>query len=304
MYRILIADDEGIMLESLKNIIYQNFDGNCEVATAKTGRAAIEQAETFHPDIVFMDIQMPGINGIEAMKEIRKFNSAALFYVISAYDKFDYAQDAISLGVERYLMKPVSKKTVIATVEEAIGKVDRNRKQRSDRLRIQEKLETVIPVVENGFISNVLLQDDWQDMEYYRQLLDVTEEYGYAMVVQFGTEYRDGRLISPVGMNVQAQTFYPEFRSIVKSYLRCIIGSVISNRIVIVVPFARSAMEYEERIQIIENTRAMGGAFRGTAGSQIPGWYRTDLQNGRYADLLPGSVSGASGKQKQGDSYR
>lgn len=257
MYRILIADDEGIMLESLKNIIYQNFEDNCEVATAKTGRAAIEQAETFHPDIVFMDIQMPGINGIQAMKEIRKFNSAALFYVISAYDKFDYAQDAISLGVERYLMKPVSKKTVISVVEEAIEKVDQKRQQRSDRLRIQEKLETVIPVVENGFISNILLQNDWQDVEYYRQLLEVTEEYGYAMVVQFGTEYQNGKLISPVGMNVQAQNFYPEFRAIVKSYLRCIIGSVTSNRIVIVVPFARAQIEYEERIQIIEDTRAL-----------------------------------------------
>ena len=53
MYRILIADDEGIMLESLKNIINQNFPGACEVTTAKTGRAAIEQAEAFHPDIVF-----------------------------------------------------------------------------------------------------------------------------------------------------------------------------------------------------------------------------------------------------------
>lgn len=277
MYRILIADDEGIMLESLKSIIYQNFGESCEVATAKTGRAAIEQAETFHPDVVFMDIQMPGINGIEAMKEIRKFNSSALFYVISAYDKFDYAKDAISLGVERYLMKPVSKKTVIAVVEEAIGKVDQNRQQRSDRLRIQEKLETVIPVVENGFISNILLQNDWQDVEYYRQLLEVTEEYGYVCVFQFGTEYRDGRLISPVGMNVQAQSFYPEFRSIVKSYQRCIIGSVTSNRIVVVVPFAESVMEYEERIRIIENTRKMGGAFRGTVKGQIPGGNRAYL---------------------------
>ena len=69
--------------------------------TAKTGRVVIEKAETFHPDIVFMDIHMPGINGIQAMREIRKFNNSALFYVISAYDKFDYAKDAIDLGVEK-----------------------------------------------------------------------------------------------------------------------------------------------------------------------------------------------------------
>lgn len=58
MYRVLLADDEGIMLESLKKIITKNFGTECELACAKTGRAVVELAETFRPDIAFMDIQM------------------------------------------------------------------------------------------------------------------------------------------------------------------------------------------------------------------------------------------------------
>ena len=103
--------------------------------TAKTGRAVIEKAETFHPDIVFMDIHMPGINGIQAMREIRKFNNSALFYVVSAYDKFDYAKEAINLGVEQYLTKPISKSKIISVVEEATAKVDKVRDQRSNLLK-------------------------------------------------------------------------------------------------------------------------------------------------------------------------
>ena len=57
--------------------------GNCE--NRKGGN---REGGDFHPDIVFMDIHMPGINGIQAMREIRKFNNSALFYVVSAYDKF------------------------------------------------------------------------------------------------------------------------------------------------------------------------------------------------------------------------
>lgn len=106
--------------------------------TAKTGRVVIEKAETFHPDVVFMDIHMPGINGIQAMREIRKFNNSALFYVVSAYDKFDYAKEAIDLGVEKYLTKPISKGKIISVVEEAIEKVDKIRNQRSNLLKIQE----------------------------------------------------------------------------------------------------------------------------------------------------------------------
>lgn len=135
MYRLLIADDEGIMLESFTEIIRKQFEDRITVSTAKSGRAAIEQAESFHPDIIFMDIRMPGINGIQAIREIRSFNSTALFYILSAYDEFDYAKEAISLGVSKYLMKPVSRQTIIDTVTEAIAEVDRLRSQRSDQLR-------------------------------------------------------------------------------------------------------------------------------------------------------------------------
>ena len=59
MYKIMLADDEGIVIDSLTFIIRQNFGENCEIASAKTGRSVIELAESFRPDIAFMYIQMP-----------------------------------------------------------------------------------------------------------------------------------------------------------------------------------------------------------------------------------------------------
>lgn len=255
MYRILVADDEGIMLEAFKSVISSTFGDSCITETAKTGRAVTEKAETFHPDIVFMDIHMPGINGIQAMREIRKFNTTALFYVVSAYDKFDYAKEAIDLGVERYLTKPISKAKIISAVEEAIEKVDKKRNQRSNLLKIQEKLETVIPVVENSFVGSLLFQQEEQTADYYRQLLDIEEKQGYVMVIQFGQSYENGRLISPVGMNVKAQSFYDELRDVVKSSFSCAVGSVMSNRIPVIVPCSLPENPYEERIDLVEQAR-------------------------------------------------
>ena len=219
MYRILIADDEGIMVESLREIILRQYKDVVEIATAKTGRTAIEQAENFHPDIVFMDIQMPGINGIAAIREIRSFNSSCLFYVISAYEKFDYAQDAISLGVEQYIMKPVSRDIILKTVSDAMKKVDRIREKRSDQLKIQEKLETILPVVENGFVTGMLLSDDLQDEEYYRQLLEIRERDAYVEVIWFGPkqEQEQDQMLSPVESRVKAQDNYMQIRSAIKS---------------------------------------------------------------------------------------
>lgn len=256
MYRILLADDEGIMLESLKTTIESNFKGQVEIACAKTGRAVIELAETFRPDIAFMDIQMPGINGIQAMKEIQKFNSSTIFIVITAYDKFGYAQESINLGVLEYLTKPVNRKVIIDVLVRAMGMVEDERKKRSENLKIQEKLETVIPIIESGFIYNLLLQDGFPtDTGNYKELLDIEEDYGFMMVIQFGESIENGVLTNAVGMSVKAQGFYGDFREVVKGYFQCCIGPIMSNKIALYVPWDRHVLEYDDRIQVIEKMR-------------------------------------------------
>lgn len=289
MYRILLADDEGIMLESLKNIISKNFAGQCEVVTAKSGRIVIEQAEVTHPDIIFMDIQMPGINGIQAIREIRKFNTSALFYVISAYDKFDYAKEALNLGVEKYLTKPVTKSTVISVVQEAMEKVDRMRTNRSRQLEIQEKLEIVVPVVESGFINNIMFQSDVADLNYYKLLLDIREDYGYMMAIEFGSDYENGRLVSPVGMSVKAQEFYPEMCAVVKSYFPCITGPIMSNRVVAAVKHAEEKMSFEERARTMETAREMAARLE----ERFQARFRVGIGSIRRMEELSGSCQEA-----------
>lgn len=258
MYRILLADDEGIMLEAEKRIIESNFGTECEICCAKSGRMLIEQAETFRPDIAFIDIQMPGINGIDAMREITRTHKGIIFVIISAFDKFDYAKEAINLGVLEYLTKPVSKKVILDVLTRAMHRVDERRQKRSADLQIREKLETVIPIIENGFISSILLQEAAAEYSHYRELLDIREPYGYTLVLGFGDAIEGGKLTNPVGITVKAQAFYPKCREVIRDYWeKIIIGPMLSNRIVMVVPHKEKEMKYEERIQIIERCRTM-----------------------------------------------
>ena len=118
MYRIMLADDEGLELTALKYMIERKFGSQCEIQTARSGRAAIELADSFRPDIAIMDIQMPGINGIYAMQEILPNHPDMQFIVLSAYDNFDYAQKSIQLGVQEYLTKPVKKDLLLKTLED------------------------------------------------------------------------------------------------------------------------------------------------------------------------------------------
>ena len=109
----------------------------------------MEEAEKYPPDICFMDIQMPGLSGIQAIREIQKFNRSVVFVIITAYDKFNYAKEAVNLGVMEFLTKPVNKKVILEICSKAMEKVDSTRQKRSDDLRIREKLETVVPMIES-----------------------------------------------------------------------------------------------------------------------------------------------------------
>lgn len=279
MYRILLADDEGIMLESLKNIINSNFGSECEIACAKTGRGGVELAESFRPDIAFIDIQMPGLSGIQAMKEIRKFNQSTIFIVISAYDKFHYAQESINLGVMEYLTKPVNKKRIVEVCMKAMRQVDETRQKRSDDLKIREKLETVVPILESGYIYNLLLQDDFHTYQSnYRELLNIKKEYAFMAVVEFGDSLENGVLTNAVGASVRASGFYPEFREIARGFFDCLVGPVMGNRIVLLVPHETGRVEYEERVEILTRMRNLiyrlenriDSKFRGGIGRVCP----------------------------------
>ena len=187
MYKIMLADDEGIVIDSLKFIIEKEFGDECIVEYAKTGRSVIELAENFRPDIAIMDIQMPGINGIEAMKEIRTFAGGTIFIVMSAYDKFDYAKEAIRLGVMEYITKPMERTKIVAAIKNAMRRIDSDREKRSNELMIKEKLETVEPIIESGLVYNILLQEQFrEDIESYKSILGLESDYGFMLAVVCG----------------------------------------------------------------------------------------------------------------------
>lgn len=265
MYRIMLVDDEGIVLNSLSFIIEKNFEGQFEIETAKTGRGAIETADRFRPDLIFMDIQMPGINGIDAMKEIRSILPQTIFVVLTAYDKFDYAKEAINLGVLDYLNKPFNQKAIIDVINQAITELDARRERRRQELQTKERLETVVPIIENGFIFNVIFQEPFdEDVENYKNLLGIDAMYGYMIAVVFGEDQKGNHMTNAVGSSVKAQTiYYPKVRQELKdTYPGAIVGNIISNKIPVYIPKNSSKMDYDERIELIEKSRVAARSMR------------------------------------------
>lgn len=257
MYKIMIADDEGIAIEGLKFIIEKNFKNKCIIESAKSGREVIELSETFRPDIVFMDIRMPGINGIDAIKEIKKTQPEVKFIILTAYDKFSYAQTAVELGVLKYMNKPIDQKQVVYTLNDAMKEIDKKRTARSENLRIKETLETVVPILENGFVYGILFKkEDDSETEMFKRLLGIESEYGYIAVLEFGENVVGDRMTNVTGTCVTIQKYYREIKEEINvTTLGAIVSTPMANRIFVYIPEEGYENNYNKRLEVVENAR-------------------------------------------------
>lgn len=271
MYKILLADDEGIVRESLKYIVDKEFPGQFEAYEAKTGRHVIELAEEVRPDIAFMDIRMPGINGIDAMREIRKTNSNIVFVVISAYDKFDYAKQALNLGVIDYINKPFNKTQIVAVLQKAMTEVDRVRAQRSKELEIKEKLDSIVPIIENGLIQELLSHEHFKEnIEEYKKILEINEKYGLMLAIVGNEKESGGYMRGAVPASVKTQKNFDTVLLVISDNFKCITGSVMGNKIPVLIPCQKSSLTPDEYQKIVDSaklaqqelTEALGIDFR------------------------------------------
>ncbi len=113
MKKILIVDDAAFMRHSLRSIIDKA--GTFEViGEAENGQMAIKKYKELGPDIVTMDITMPEMDGIQALKEIKKIDPNATIIMISAMGQESYVKDAIIAGAKGFIIKPWKEDTVIS----------------------------------------------------------------------------------------------------------------------------------------------------------------------------------------------
>ena len=118
MYRVLVVDDEEPVLDSYVFML-KGCAGFTLAGKARSGFEALKLIHELEPDLVFMDINIPCLDGLEVIADVHKKFPAMIFVLSTAYERFDLAQRAIPLGVFDYLVKPVSKKTFLATLDTA-----------------------------------------------------------------------------------------------------------------------------------------------------------------------------------------
>lgn len=121
MYKILIADDNPLIRMGLVNMIQWESLPLVLAGTAENGQQALELCENVEPDILITDIEMPKKDGLYLMNELQRQNPSMQIIVVSAYDDFAYAKEAMKAGSLNYILKPVNPEELMETIKRAVA---------------------------------------------------------------------------------------------------------------------------------------------------------------------------------------
>lgn len=119
MANILIVDDAAFMRMMIKDILTKN--GYTVVGEAENGIKAVEKYKELNPDLVIMDITMPEMDGIQAVKQIKALNSAAKIIMCSAMGQQAMVIESIQAGARDFIVKPFQAERVIEAVRKVVG---------------------------------------------------------------------------------------------------------------------------------------------------------------------------------------
>lgn len=119
MAKILVVDDSGVMRKNIRTILERA--GHEVVAEAADGREVLQNYIFYTPDIVTMDISMPHLDGIEALRNLLKVFPDARVVMISAIGQKPQVLEAIKAGAKSYLVKPIEGPALLSTIEKVLG---------------------------------------------------------------------------------------------------------------------------------------------------------------------------------------
>lgn len=186
MYSILIVEDEQIERESLVTNLSRSMLQLEHIYEAKNGIEALAKYDKYHPDIVLLDIHLPGCSGLECARQMKKKAGKKMikFIIQTSYDYFSYAHEAISIGVEDFILKPANPQKVIESISKIIesSQIEINRYLQTSSLL--DKLNNMKSALELDCIKLILTNQSEILIQKTFSLLHMTVKSGMCICIK------------------------------------------------------------------------------------------------------------------------
>ena len=186
MLRVFLAEDETIIRETLRDTVPWARCGYTFVGEAGDGEMALPLIQQTRPDVLITDIRMPFMDGLALSKLVLQEFPQMKVIILSGYDDFEYAQTAIGLGVERYLLKPITKSTLMKVLEEVREKIQGERAQQNYLAQFRQEAQDYEQYARRRFLERVVAgQLSVQEIYEQAEKLDLdlrAKSYNLALV--------------------------------------------------------------------------------------------------------------------------
>lgn len=245
MYKLLIADDEAIERDALKFIITNSSLNIGEIKQAANGQEAISIATVFDPDIVILDIKMPGLNGIEAAKILKKINQQIKIIFLTAFDEFEYAHEAIKIGVEDFIIKPAPNERTLEVLSTVISQLDHEKQSHLQKKDMEQKLNQVSKYLEGEFLSSVVTGeiDEQQSKEYMAFMLsEFSRGFGVAIALDFNSD------VSYLSKNMIKKRFIEKLSLLMSKNMKFLLNQVRNTIYILVFNYPQDQKGFYENM--------------------------------------------------------
>ena len=174
LYTFLIVDDEPVIREGMRDHIPWEDLGFRFLAACGNGNEALEALEKTPADVVMTDICMPFMDGLALARHIREQFPATKIILLTGYDEFDYAHQALKLGVHDYLLKPITPSSLREMLRSLREKLDEERKRFKDEQFLRKQLEESLPLLKERILNRLLSPEpDSSDIEAHIRFLNL-----------------------------------------------------------------------------------------------------------------------------------
>ncbi|WP_070000373.1 helix-turn-helix domain-containing protein [Cellulosilyticum sp. I15G10I2] len=231
MIKLLIVDDEPLSLYAIRALVNRRFPDVSIIGEAKNGQEAVNLYKMLKPDMLIIDIKMPILNGIDASKQILEEFEEANILILTAYDSFNYVQNALNMGVRGYLLKPINDQDTVEKIRSLINTINYKKEKNNNDGTLEEKVNSIKPLVQKELISQMIYGSIKQeDLKNYAAFFQYNINKGYFMLIGFKKDisYNSGDEIQI--KNIKSKILQG-IKNLVVTMRKCIIGDFVGRGI-------------------------------------------------------------------------
>jgi len=156
MYKVFIAEDEIVVREGLRDSIQSGAGPFVLVGEASDGEMALSIMKDVKPDILITDIRMPFVDGLSLSRIIKKILPWIKIIIISGHDEFQYAQEAISIGVDEYILKPISASGILSTLNKLVDRIEQEKLHLSSIENLKQQAQSNSDLIRERWLCDLV----------------------------------------------------------------------------------------------------------------------------------------------------